>query len=401
MAEATLTSVTAAMKEIYEGSIEQQFSDEVVLYKRLEKSGKGIVEDNVGGKYVTFPVRISRNAGISYRAEDTDLAAAGRQGYAAVQVPLKYGYGRFSFTGQVMELARDNPQAFANMARQEMERLGEDIVKDSGRIAYGDEVNNGVITYINDTATSATHAVLNTENLEVGMVVDVLVASTGSATGGGSGLTINSIDEAASTVTFSASIGATTTGHGIYRAGNRLLEPTGWRQISRETGILHGLDPATTPVWVSNRIHNSGTPTTLSELSMVRGCDLARRKGGKISVIFTSLGVRRAYFSLLKQERRYVDPKNFPGGFQGLAFNYGTEIPVVEDVQCNKNTMWQMDESKVTLYRKRPWYFDDTSGSVLQWVTGRDKYEGFMKQYWELGTSQRNAHTVYEDITEA
>jgi len=164
------------------------------------------------------------------------------------------------------------------------------------------------------------------------------------------------------------------------------------------TGILYGIDPAAQPLWVSTRNAIGGV---LTELQMIAACDTARRKGGKTSVIFTSLGVRRAYFNLLTQQRRFVQTKEFTGGFQGLAFNYGSEIPVVEDVDCPAGHMFFVDESRVKKYRKREWYFADDDGNVLKWVKDFDKWEGLAKQYWELGTSQRNAHVVNTGITES
>jgi len=392
---ATMTTVNAILKEVYEGQIQTQMSDEVVALKRIERTSAGVV-DTVGGKYVTFPIRVRRNAGISYRAENVALAAPGRQGYAAVQIGLKYGYGRFEVTGQTMELAESNYQAFASAMDGEMDGIKRDLAKDEARITYGN-VSNGAMTFINDTATSASHVVLSVQYLTIGDVVDVLIASTGSATGGGTALTIDNIVESTLTVTFSASIGPTATTMAIYRTGNRLLEPTGFQQMMN-TGILYGIDPAAQPLWVSTRNAIGGV---LTELQMIAACDTARRKGGKTSVIFTSLGVRRAYFNLLTQQRRFVQTKEFTGGFQGLAFNYGSEIPVVEDVDCPAGHMFFVDESRVKKYRKREWYFADDDGNVLKWVKDFDKWEGLAKQYWELGTSQRNAHVVNTGITES
>ena len=73
MAGATLTTVNSILKEIYEGRIQDQLNEEYNALKRLEKSSDGIT-DTVGGKYVTFPIRVQRNTGISYRAEETALA---------------------------------------------------------------------------------------------------------------------------------------------------------------------------------------------------------------------------------------------------------------------------------------------------------------------------------------
>jgi hypothetical protein len=398
-----MTTVNAGLKEVYEGKIQNQLNEEQVAMKRLERSSDGVV-DTVGGKYVTFPIRTQRNAGVSYRGENSQIAPPGRQGYSAVQVPLKYGYGRFAFTGQVMDLAETNYQAFANMADEEMDRLKSDLNKDQNRIAYGHKAGNAVLAQINDTATSATHAVVDTQYLEVGQVVDVLVVATGVATGGIQStqavpVTITNISGV--NVTFSASFGAATTGHGVYRFGNRTLEPTGLCQIVAASGQLHGLDPATTPIWASSVIANAGTPIALTEVKMITACDTARRKGGKTSAIFTSLGVRRAYFNLLTQQRRYTETKSYPGGFQGLPFNYGTEIPIVEDPDAPPNRMWFLDESKIKIYRNKDWAFTTADGDILKWVRDYDLWEGMMKQYWEVGTSQRDAHVLYDDVLEA
>src|SRR5215471_474012 len=208
---ATLTTVNAILKEIYEGRIQDQLNEEYNALKRLEKSSDGII-DTVGGKYVTFPIRVQRNTGISYRAEETQLANPGNQAYAAVQVRLKYGYGRIRLSGPTMQLADTNVQAFASALDEEMNRLKDDLAKDSNRIAYGSRTNNGAICFINDAATSATHVVDNAQNLQLGEAVDILVAGTGSATGGiaspappGTPVTITAINYTTNSVTFSSS----------------------------------------------------------------------------------------------------------------------------------------------------------------------------------------------------
>ena len=188
---ANMTTVNAALKEIYEGRIVDQYNEEVVASKRIESSAAGVVE-TVGGKYVTFPIRVQRNAGISYRAEDTKLADPGQQGYAAVQVRLKFGYGRFKITGQVMELADTNFQAFSSMMDEEMTGLKNDLVKEENRITYGN-VNNGVMATITDTATAAAHTVDNVQYFGEGMVVDVLTKSTGVVATGSPQLELRSL----------------------------------------------------------------------------------------------------------------------------------------------------------------------------------------------------------------
>lgn len=409
MAGATMATLTSMLKEVYEGRIEDQKNEEVIAVKRIESSSENVV-DTVGGKYVTFPIRVQRNTNISYRAEDTQLGAnAGRQGYAAVQVPLKYGYGRFRVTGQVMELAETNPQAFASALDDEMESLKVDIVKDENRIAYGVyQGENGSLAKVIAAFTATTTInVDTTQFLSVGEQIDIRNVTTGSVATGVADVTITDIvtEGAPGQITISAATAMTDANSRIYRMGNRNLEPTSFSDITSATSVLHGLDPAVQRVWKGNTVAIAGA---LTELNMIKACDTARTRGGKTSVIFTTLGVRRSYFGLLKADRRLVDTKAYPGGFQALPFNYGREIPVVEDPDCPSNgtapnvgQMFYMDETKIRKYRKRPWYFSDVDGSIFKWVNNFDAWEGLMKCYFEYGTKQRNAHVLHTGVAEA
>lgn len=393
---ATLATVDAILKEVYGPRIENQLQNEVVLPRRIERTSDGVTS-NVGGKYVDFPVKVKRNTGIGYRAESGQLPASGNQGYAEVHVPLRYGYGRVRYTGQLMELAKTNVQAFTNAVEAENEGLKDDIAKDSSRIIYGN--GSGLMATLADTATSATHLVDNAQWLEVGMLVDVLVISSGSPTGGLQNATIDAINYDTNSVTFSASFTAAVT-QGVFRAGNYGVEPSGMRNIVATTGALHTLDPASQPKWAS-RVHaNGGTPRPLSEGLMIALCDDIRRQGGKTSLIMTSLGVRRAYFNLLVQQRRYSNTKEFAGGFTGLAFNYGTEVPVVEDVDHPPKKMHFLQEDEFKIYRSREWHWMDDDDNVLKWVNDFDSWEAVLRQYSELGTQQRNAHGILDDIIE-
>lgn len=391
---ATLTTVNSILKEVYGKRMPNLVQDELIAIKRIEQTSDGVTE-TVGGKYVDFPVRVSRNSGIGYRAEGGALPVAGQQGYAEVHVPLKYGYGRFRISGQAMQLAEKDHQAFASALDREMNFLKSDLAKDSARVAYGD--GTGLLASINDTATSVTHAVLDTQYLEVGQVVDVVVRSTGATSTGILNTSITAISGL--NVTFAGSFTGITT-LGVYRQGNWGNEPAGFASIIDDTSVLHTLDPASTPKWAATVNGNSGTDRALSEGLMIETCDDVRQQGGKVTAIFTSLGVRRSYFNLLSQQRRYTDTKEFAGGFTGLAFNYGREIPVVEDVDAPKEKMWCVGEESCKVYRTKDWHVADDDGNTMKWVTDYDTWEGFYRKYWEIGTEARNHHAVIEDIIE-
>lgn len=396
-----MSALTAILKEIYEGRIETQLQNEVVAAKRIERTSDGVVE-TVGGKYVDFPIRVGRNSGIGNRLENEALPAAGAQQYAAPHVPLTYCYGRVRLTGQLIELAEKNYQSFSSALDEEMNGIKDDAAKDYNRQVYGN--GSGVMASVTADGTN-TVTVDNIQYLEVGQQIDIRTRSTGASIA--LNRQITAINEATKVITYDGADVTATATEGIYREGNfaggTSRELSGFDLLISDTLVLHGIDPALQPKWkatVQNNPAAAGTPRALSEGIMIALCDSIRTKGGKVTAIFTGLGVRRAYFNLLVQQRRYTNTKEFAGGFQGLPFNYGTEIPVVEDVDCKPNVMKFLDEPALKIYRNRTWHWGDTDGTVLKWVGGYDAWEGFMKQYSELGTTRRNGHGTLNDIIE-
>ena len=397
---ATLATVNAILKEIYEGNINDQLNDERTTIKRLERTAEGTSTDAVGGKYVTFPVRVSRNTGISYRAENTQLGPAGRQGLKAAQETLRYGYGRTYLTGQLIDLADSNKQAFSSAMDIEMDGLKDDIRRDENQIAYG-HVDGIVGTRARATAASAgtTITVDSTQLLEEGMLINI-TDSAGVAVSGGAaaGLSITAINSDTS-ITVNAAVAGVIIGSYISRAGNYANEPYGLNRIVDSSGSLHGLDPATTSKWKS--VEDS-TTTTLTEMAMGKVIDDIRRSGGNIpTVIFASLGFRRTYQNLMMSLRRYNEPKSFAGGLVGLSFMYGgKDLPLVDDVDAPAKTAFFIHEPDIKIWRDKEWHWQDKDGSVLKWVKDYDAWEALMKQYWQMGTHQRNSHGKMTNITE-
>ena len=192
----------------------------------------------------------------------------------------------------------------------------------------------------------------------------------------------------------------------IVRAGNFNKEITGLQQIVSDTGTIYDINPATTPVWKATVRGNAGVPRALSEGLMIETVDKIRRLGGGVpTVIFAGLGVRRAYFNLLVQQRRQTNTQEFAGGFKGLAFTAGgAEIPIIEDVDCQPNRMYFVNEKQLKLYNAGDWSFMDRDGSRWQrkiTSAGKfDAYEATLYQYQELGTHRRNSHAVLTDLIE-
>lgn len=393
---ASLTTVAAITKEVYGPRIVDQLENETVLVKRIEKTSRGTTSE-VGGKYVTFPLKVRRNHGLGYRNELEALQAAGQQGWTNVRVPLRYGYGRVQLSGQTIELVNENFQAFSSAIHEEMTGLKNDILKDTNRILWGNGL--GVLATI-DTAAGPVNTVSVGTNethvdwLDLDMQVDIL--SSNGVTPKASNRKVTAINEATGDFTFDGAAATVVVGDIVVRAGNYGREPQGLTSLVAASGTLFNLDPTVEPLWKSTEDNSGGA---LSESKMIKMMDVIRKKGARPSVIMTDLGTRRAYFNLLTTQRRFTGTKSFEGGFEGLAFAYEGEVPVITDVDAPAGKMWFLTEDSFKVYRRRAWDWESRDGNMWKWVVGYDAMEAFMKQYWEFATERRNANGVMTGIT--
>lgn len=406
MATTTLATVDALLKEIYEPRLRDQLQSDTIALKRIESTSEGVTSE-VGGKYVTFPIRTRRNHGIGARAENTVLPVPQSQRYAAARISLAYLYGAVELTGQSMELADKNFQAFASVLDQEMSGLRQTLAKDMNRQTYGTAV--GILATASGAGSTTTFVCTDAQAqyLEVGMILDIFdTSAAGLMTGGPFEITAIVSAAGTTTVTYTGASGAATAvGDTLHRAGSRNLETIGLKEIVDDTNTLYNINPATEPVWKSVDNNNGGTLRALSEGLMIKVADDVRRNGGKTTVIFTTVGVRRAYFALLQQQRRYTNTTEFTGGFKGLAFTTDNgDIPLISDWDCQANRLYYVNEDEIKIYREGDWAFMNRDGSNWQRkITSAgsfDAYNAMMYSYRQLGTHRRNSHAVLDDITE-
>lgn len=397
---ATLSTITPYLKEVYQGRIREQINSETKTLKRIQRSSSGVTNE-VGGKYVTFPIHTRRNSGIGSRNEMEALPTPGQQGHAAARIGLKYGYGGIQLTGQAIALSDSDSKAFAKTLDTEIDGLKTDILKDMNRQVYGD--GTGAIGVVSAVTTAAAVTVSDARLFQIGEVVDLVTLPSTIAQ---SARTVTAINLATGVVSLSGANITTVVGQILVRSGSLSREITGLSAIVSASGTLYNVDPSVEPEWTASVDSNGGTLRALSEARMITMADTIRTRGGKTTVIFQSLGVRRAYFALLSQQRQVVNEQKFTGGFTGLAFvTDDGEIPAVADVDAPLNTQFFINEDAVTFYRDEEWHWLDRDGNMWKQVRDSngdyDAYYARLVEYHELGTDRRNTHGAIKDLTEA
>ncbi len=408
----TLTTASNILKEVYEPRVRDQLQSEVVTISRIVKTSEGVETNSIGGKYVRFGVRVQRNHGIGSRNEMEALPSPKTQSYRDANLSLSYGYGAIQLSGQSFELADSNEQAFATVLDQEVEGMREGLRKETNRQCYG--TSTGILAVATGAGSTTTFVTTNAQYLEIGMFVDYYdVTDTNSVNVlVNANVQISDITSAAGvyTVTFGSAVTATGTGDFLTRTGSRSKEPVGFEQIvagltntnalGTGTGALYNI---THSVWTGNMDSTAGA---ISEGRMINLIDLIRTRGGRTTVGFCSLGVRRAYANLLEQQRRFVNTTEFTGGFKGISFttDYG-EIPIVADFDCQPGRLYFLNEKEIKIYQNADWAWMNRDGNMWQRLIDSsgeyDAYRARMFKYWQIGTHRRNSHGMMTGIIEA
>lgn len=398
----TLQTLSPLLKEMYESGVKDLLNNETAAWNRIQSTSAGTTS-TAGGKYVTFSMHVKRNNGIGSRNEMETLPTPGRQGYARAFIPMRYHYASVGITGQAIELANTDAQAFASAQKEEITRIKNDISKERNRQFFGDGL--GTRGVVSGAPTGTTVPVVATNQLDDGGRYDIMVGATADVRV--ANVIASSVDYDDDTITFD---GATLTGveEGdiIVRHKSYDREIHGLGAVLSDTTTLYGVDPAVVSQWKAKINDNGGTSTAISELMMTRMVDRLKKDGNKPTVIWTTPGVLRAYWSLLSGQRRYVNTKDYAGGYSGLSFQTPSsgEIPMLTDSDVAPGSMYFLDEKDIKFYQLHDYKFMDRTGSMWSQVRdaeGRyDAYEATMSNYSEMGVHNRGAHGLITNITE-
>lgn len=401
-----MATATEILKVVYVGRINDQLENEPTTYNRLKKTAGNA--EKFGGKWVEFPIHIERNTGIGARLEDGYLPESGQQKWRDARLELKSFYGAISLTGQAFDLAVTDYQAFNSLVTEETEGITRDLLVDRNRQVYGN--GTGVLgTVVSVAGQVITLGANEVYRFQDGMRVDFMQGNTDGIRQ--AKLFVTDIDPALGTITVSGTITGIVAGDVITRDGNYGMEWTGLNAIIDDQSSLYGISPTNGPTgsrhWRAQVNNNGGTPTAISEIQMARMADrLKFTGGGKTSAIYSSPGVYRAYWQLLKSDRRFVNTKDFGGGYKGLSFdspNMG-EVPFFSDDQADHGTMYFVNEKDLSIYRPYEYKMMDRGGSTWRMKSDangvKDVWEAWLVERSEIGCKRRNSHGKISNILE-
>ncbi len=366
-------------------------------FKGIEADATGI--DFVGNQFV-IPLRSGRNQGVGSRPQGGALPAAGNQAYLSLNEPLRFHYGAFNISGQLLKASESTEGAFERALTAEMEGVTDDLKRKINIDAYG--AGLGTLTTITTGTTSATQTVGTTVMFQGGELINIY-DTTGTTLRNISGpLTVNSYVRSTLQMTFSASV-ATTTNDILVRASSDSTSTApsddkgnvinGLQNIVLNSGTLHGLNPtnAGQTFWASQYINAAGAIIGENLLRQVKDAVGFESGSDEEAIWITTRGIRNRFANTLTSVKRFNDGQavTLRGGFKAILFD--DQAMVIDDM-CPLGQAFFLNTDAFFWSQMSDWEWMEEDGKTLKWQIGRDSYIGYLFKYCQLGTWARNRH---------
>src|ERR1044071_1061934 len=394
-----LTAAASILKENYLGPIRNQLNQATPVLAEIQRKTEGVV-----GKEVYVPLHTARGEAVGARADGGSLPTARNQSYKESTFKVRYQYARIEITLPTIETTKSDTGAFLRAVDAETKGAMNDLKEDFDRqVCSNDEAGTGTLAAIQTAGSSGTTYSTSGANAatyrraRAGVYVDVFDSTGVTQRTGPTKVSSNS--PSSSTITFDVAVSGVADGDIVVRTGSNGNEMVGIPGIVKATGTLQNISSSTVATWKASVFGNSGTARALSEDLMQQVIDdVAINAGEEPDAIACEHTQRRKFYALLSSMKRAVNTLDLKGGYKTIAFN--DNIPLLVDRFFDADKMYFINRSHLALYEMTDWTWADQDGAVLSRVAGKPNFEAFLYKFANLGTDQRNAHGVLQDLAQ-
>jgi hypothetical protein len=377
MAGQTLTAADAILKELYVGPIVEQLNQKKYLLEQIERDSDHVEHT---GRRAVVPVHQNRNWGLKSIADGGVLPTAGRQEWADAIIPIRAHTLAIELTDQSIEATKSDKGAFISLLTAETQGAATDLSKNMNRQAFG--LGTGQLCAATSVKTEKAEAqeiieVANSSDMQyikVGMIVDILVESSGAESNGVKGAEV--IERSVANKKFTLNkktVGSVTTAakYNVYIQGSYKNEIDGLRNITNNERELHSINSASAgnEYWKGNTI-KAGKAAAGEDLFEQLADNVGAQGNGEVEVFLTSRGIKRRLANTYQSQKRFNDKTatRIEGGYSAIMVN---EVPVVSDDDAPKEYAFGLNKSAFKWFQQTdPGWLQQGNGGIFHLKTG-------------------------------
>jgi len=400
MAGLDRTSFEFALKEHYTGDkVESLVYADNPLLALMPKTSDGF------GKYIPVPVIYGTGGrrSATFSQAQTRAGSVGTNGVSFQLTPVS-DYALATVDGMLIATAKGNPNAFMEAVTTEIDSAITELKNTLGRDLYRAGWGNiGVIATGGISGATITLATLaDVNHFEEGLQVVFSDSESGDTLrNSGAGLTVQSVDRDAGTVTFTANVSTesgTVVGDFIFVKGDRQDSATPTRlKVAGLAAWLPSSAPSSTAFFGVNRTVDATrlaglrwTPSAGTPINQIltTAASKVMTQEGRLSHFFLHPDKMNDLIQSLDSKVHYVDMQVAQVGFRAVEIltPAGT-VKVLADRNCPSNKIYGLDMSVWKIYSGgalvRP-LDEDSVGSMLR-QSSADGYEIRYGYYAQVG----------------
>jgi hypothetical protein len=401
----TLSNLDGILKDVYQNVVTEQ----IAMFSPIAEKFEEVTEFEFDGRLARESAIMSLNEGVGAVGEAGNLPTAGNFDPQQFTIGMKYVYGSFQMTKQMMESAVSTKGAFKNAMNYSMDSLIRNMKRERARMMWGN--GTGVIALVNGTmATSTTTITVDspggvagtlggTRFMRKGMALAQVAATDGSFVQKLN--TITAVSATGTNVTVAAIAASAADNDFVVRANITTPTVIGDTNYNKEPMGILGLVDNGTYLWTLSGLSRTTYPQLNSRVQSSVGAlsldaiqtnfDVADQLGdAEIDTLACHHSVRRAYLALLEADRRYTagDLSKPDGGTVAAkkrsSKSYVTfgDVSIVEDKYAPYGMLFGLDSRYFKKYVQIKGEWANESGAILRQVTGQDVWTAFYR-LWE------------------
>ena len=410
---ATLTTLSAVMKQFYLGPLQDQLNNEIMAFDLFQKEKVDWV-----GREAIIPVRTARNNSPAFSATAA-LPTAGQQTYASLTVSAKYLYGRMEIQGPAIAQAKASVGAFINGLQVELDGAMETVKNSADQAMF---TGGGCVGFLNERAAKGANVGFefsgNQQLIPEGVGNAVACTIVRLDTYKTAAALVYRVAGVTQNVEFTTPVDTTDidgsgtaaaagTAHAII-LGAKTAESMGiYGNLAEKTHF--GVDrSAGTDVVLQSIIRTANTAGTGSRIDLETGRmqaildDIATESGSTPDCMIAHYVFRQQYVGQLSfvsaaggsastSRTKSVDSGDAGFDMGSLSFN---GIPLKVSRHCGKGLLIFLHTKSWSLVQIEDPNLADLDGNVLSRVTGSDSYEAYVRYYYNLVCKMPNRNAI-------
>lgn len=392
MAQTSLTSISGALKRIYDDYVDRSQN---LKTRSIDKIGKSAKKYNAGGEGFFGAINNYGNESVGALNEAESFRTIDAENYVQWKVVPKVLVAPIQFSGLSAKAAEGDEESFVNVVVDALERARDRLLSDENRQFFG--LGTGALASpsaaVASDVTSLT--VDSTQYLRANAVVDIFDSG---GTKRVDSIRISRVDRQTGIVYFATSLGYSLTTTAVIvkenvrdSAASDGKEAMGLRGIvddSTDLTTFQNINASTTDEWKAIRTSASSANLTSDLLQRLMD-DVEILSGETPDLILMHPLQRRKYLDIVTPQKRFMDDK-MDAGFSGLSFN-GMELQLDKD--CQTDTVYAVSKKHLRRFEVAPLAMaeHDDSGAYLK-ISNQDAYQAYWRHYMNWGTDRRIAH---------